>query len=61
MGGVVDWRFVQEYEVLVGIAPAHIEPARAFTHRRNARQQRQRSDDVGFAQELRDLFDFLGR
>ena len=52
---------VQQNQVLVGIATAHVESARRLAHGADARQKGEGAHDVGFAQQLRNLFDLLAR
>jgi hypothetical protein len=52
---------VQQNQVLVGVAAAHVEAARGFAHRTHSGQQREGAHDVCFAQQLRNFLNLLGR
>jgi len=60
MRGVEDRRLVQQDEVLVGIAAAHVKTVGPFAHGRNPGKQANGPNDVCLTQQLRQFFHFLG-
>ena len=59
--GIVDGGFIEDDEVLVGTATAHVDARSTFRSRLHTRQQQQGLKDILLAKKHRHLFYFLGR